>query len=60
MPTPVVDEQDRESCFRVLQACLEKGHYLHPTHPWFLSLAHTEQDIDSTVSAVKEAIATIL
>ncbi len=60
MPTPAVEERDREVCYRILQACLTKGHYLHPTHPWFLTLAHTEQDIDTTVAAVEESIAATL
>jgi glutamate-1-semialdehyde 2,1-aminomutase len=56
MPTPVVDESDRDRCFAVLHACLAKGQYLHPTHPWFLSLSHTEVDIDATIAAVSEAV----
>jgi glutamate-1-semialdehyde aminotransferase len=60
MPTPSVEEHDREACYRVLQTCLSKGHYLHPTHPWFLSLAHTEEDIDTTVAAIEESIAATL
>ncbi len=56
MPTPTVDESDRDRCFGILRSCLSKGHYLHPMHPWYLSLAHTEADIDSTVTAVEGAI----
>jgi glutamate-1-semialdehyde 2,1-aminomutase len=32
-----------------------KGVYLHPHHNWFLSLAHTESDIDETVEKASEA-----
>jgi glutamate-1-semialdehyde 2,1-aminomutase len=56
MPTPSVDDADRDRCNDVLRRCLAKGHYLHPTHPWFLSLAHTDDDIDKTIGSVEEAI----
>lgn len=56
MPTPVVDDEDSDRCFDILRRCLSSGHYLHPTHPWFLSLAHTEADVDATIAAVDTAI----
>jgi len=56
MPTPSVDNADRDRCFEILRRCLATGHYLHPTHPWFLSLAHTDDDISSTILSVDEAI----
>tara|TARA_A100001037_G_C15141829_1_gene634165 strand:+ start:733 stop:1452 length:720 start_codon:yes stop_codon:yes gene_type:complete len=56
MPSPTVDDTDRDRCFKILERCLGLGHYLHPTHPWFLSLAHTEEDIDGTIQAVDEVL----
>ena len=56
MPTPSVEESDRDRCYDILRRCLDRGHYLHPTHPWYLSLAHTEPDIDSTIEAVEASL----
>lgn len=33
---------------------IEKGIFLHPSHHWFLSLAHTDKDVDDTLSAAGE------
>ena len=41
----------------MLQACLARGFYLHPSHPMFLSLSHTKDDITDTIEAVRESIA---
>ncbi len=57
MPTPNIVEEDRERCITMLQGCLARGFYLHPSHPMFLSLSHTEADIEATISAVRESIA---
>ena len=57
MPRPVMAESDRTRCLNMLRGCLARGYYLHPTHPMFLSLAHTEADIEDTIAAVGEAIA---
>lgn len=57
MPTPATDAADRDRCLAMLRACLARGFYLHPGHPMFLSLAHTEADIADTVEAVREVIA---
>lgn len=43
----------------MLQGVLKQGYYLHPGHPMFLSLAHTEQDIEDTIAAVSRAIAAL-
>ncbi|MDE2698542.1 MAG: hypothetical protein OXI23_06705 [Gemmatimonadota bacterium] len=56
MPRPVIDDSDRDRCMAVLRGCLARGYYLHPSHPMFLSLAHTEADIEDTIEAVREAI----
>ncbi len=57
MPRPAMAEFDRTRCLDMLRGCLARGHYLHPTHPMFLSLAHTEADIEDTVEAVRASIA---
>jgi len=36
---------------------LARGYYLHPGHPMFFCLTHTEQDIEATIAAVRESIA---
>jgi glutamate-1-semialdehyde 2,1-aminomutase len=35
--------------------CAQRGVYLHPTHNWFLSAAHTEQDIRRTLDITEAA-----
>lgn len=57
MPQPVIAAEDKQRCIKMLQGCLARGVYLHPSHPMFLSLAHTEQDIEDTIQAVAEAAA---
>ena len=57
MPKPNVVEGDRDRCIAMLQGCLARGFYLHPGHPMFLSLSHTEDDIEDTIMAVQESIA---
>ena len=57
MPTPVTEEEDKDRCIAMLQGCLARGFYLHPMHPMFLTLSHTEQDIEDTITAVQESIA---
>lgn len=57
MPTPIMENDDKDRCIAMLQGCLARGFYLHPSHPMFLSLSHTEEDIDNTIKAVEESIA---
>ena len=57
MPTPVMESEDKERCLAMLQGCLARGYYLHPGHPMFLSLSHTEEDIENTIAAVQDSIA---
>ena len=33
-----------------------KGVYMHPHHNWFLSLAHTEQDVSKTLEVSEESL----
>ncbi|MHB1337066.1 MAG: hypothetical protein ACYCXQ_14115 [Candidatus Humimicrobiaceae bacterium] len=32
---------------------IEKGIFLHPSHHWFLSLVHTDKDVDDTLNAAR-------
>ena len=59
MPKPVGSDDDKDRCLAMLQGALKRGFYLHPGHPMFLSLAHTEQDIEETIAAVREAVAEV-
>jgi glutamate-1-semialdehyde aminotransferase len=36
---------------------LQRGYFIHPTHPWFISYAHDEPRIDATVEAFAAALA---
>jgi glutamate-1-semialdehyde 2,1-aminomutase len=56
MPRPNITEGERDRCIAMLQGCLARGFYLHPGHPMFLTLAHTEQDIEDTIAAVADSI----
>ena len=56
MPRPLMDESDADRCLDMLRGCLARGFYLHPTHPMFLSLAHTEMDIEETIDAVRASV----
>lgn len=40
---------------RFSQSAIRHGVYLHPTHNWFLSAAHTEQDLDDTLARTEQA-----
>ncbi len=40
-------------------AMARRGVFLHPHHNWFLSLAHTEADIELTVERAREAFAAL-
>ncbi len=40
---------------RFCAAMADRGVFLHPHHNWFISLAHTEEDIARTLDAAREA-----
>ncbi len=40
-------------------AMARRGIFIHPHHNWFISLAHTEDDIDKTVEAAKACFAAL-
>jgi glutamate-1-semialdehyde 2,1-aminomutase len=49
------DDADFARGFRFTSEALRRGVYLHPKHNMFLSLAHTEADIDRAMSVVANA-----
>jgi len=55
MPKPVTDEEDQERVAAWLRGCLARGAYIPPGHPLFLSLAHTEEDIEETIQIMADA-----
>jgi len=56
MPTILFeDDADGAKGARFVQEALHRGVYLHPKHNMFLSLAHTEADIDAALSVTDEA-----
>ena len=56
MPTILFDDDaDYAKGSRFMQEALKRGVYLHPRHNMFLSLAHTEADIDSALQVTDEA-----
>ena len=63
-PEPVTDMASASACdtgafSRFFHAMLDEGVYIPPSQfeAWFVSLAHTEADIDATVSAAALALA---
>jgi glutamate-1-semialdehyde 2,1-aminomutase len=63
-PDPVLDYIDARRCDterfgRFHRSMLEQGVYLPPSQfeSWFISLAHTNHDIDATISAARVAMA---
>ena len=56
---PAIMFEDDPACERGLALCsalIKRGVYFHPWHNMFLSLAHTEDDIDRTLEAVDGAM----
>lgn len=49
----------KDSKFRMSRAfagaCADHGVFLHPTHNWFVSTAHTDADVDSALCATERA-----
>ncbi|CAM9482452.1 unnamed protein product [Hapterophycus canaliculatus] len=54
-------KSDSEKFARWHRGMLEKGIYLAPSvyEAGFMSLAHTEEDIDRTIAVAKEVMATL-
>lgn len=59
MPVPVTDEMDQERVLTLLRGCLARGAYIPPSHPLFLSLSHTAEDIEHTIQIVADAAADV-
>ena len=50
------DPGKNEKCKNIFfTEVIEKGIFLRPNHHWFLSLAHTDKDVDDTLNAAEEA-----
>ena len=63
---PVIDmasasSSDMERFSRFFHAMLEQGVYLPPSgyEAWFVSLAHSDEDVESTLAATRAAVATL-
>jgi glutamate-1-semialdehyde 2,1-aminomutase len=41
------------------EAAVERGVYLHPWHNWFLSAAHTDDDVDAILIRTDDAFAAV-
>ena len=35
---------------------IRRGIFFHPGHPWFLSLSHSDEDMERTLGASEEAM----
>lgn len=55
MPNPKLTG-DRAMVIRMLQGALARGHYIHPGHCMFFSLAHTQADVQAAIKAVQDSI----
>jgi len=49
------DEGSFRRSYAFAGACARRGVFFHPLHNWFLSVAHTDADIDATLDAAEEA-----
>ena len=60
---PFMTFQADEGSFRRSYAfageCARRGVFFHPLHNWFVSVAHTDVDIDATLDAAEEAFGEI-
>jgi glutamate-1-semialdehyde 2,1-aminomutase len=60
MPTVLFDDDpDFIKGYRFVTEALMRGVYLHPKHNMFLSMAHTEADIDFALQVTDEAFAAV-
>ena len=56
MPTLLFDDDaDCTKGYRFCQEALKRGVYLHPRHNMFLSMAHSDADIDEALQATAQA-----
>lgn len=54
------DDPDHARACALAHALARRGVLVHPTHNWFLSLAHQPADIDATLDRAEAALAEIL
>ena len=60
MPAVMFDEDPKfEMGYAFCNGLLDRGVYFHPWHNMFLSMAHTEADIDQTLEAVDDTLRTL-
>lgn len=61
MPLMLFRGDDRKAQgARFSQLCVRDGVYLHPAHNWFVSAAHTTQDIEQTLDVTDRAFAALV
>jgi glutamate-1-semialdehyde 2,1-aminomutase len=58
----VLFEDDKEYAVAraFAQAMAHRGSFIHPTHNWFIGLAHTAEDIDLTIEHAQGALAKMI
>ena len=57
MPTVLFEDDDRrEKGFAFCSHVLDQGVYLHPWHNMFLSVAHTESDIEQALARISHRV----
>jgi glutamate-1-semialdehyde 2,1-aminomutase len=49
------DEGSFKRSYAFAGECARRGVFFHPLHNWFVSVAHTDADIDATLDAAEEA-----
>lgn len=54
-----LDDPGKERLSLFGQEALRNGLFLHPTHNWFLSTAHTDEEIDRALEATDAAFAAV-
>jgi glutamate-1-semialdehyde 2,1-aminomutase len=53
------DDPERRRTRRWCSLVTAGGAYAHPTHNWFVSAAHTEEDVARTLEAAERAFKTV-
>jgi glutamate-1-semialdehyde 2,1-aminomutase len=53
------DDPQRQRIRRWCSLVTEAGAYAHPAHNWFVSAAHTEEDVARTLAASARAFETV-
>ena len=56
MPKLAYSEQETPTIRRFFAKMVGRGYFIHPTHPWFISYAHNEACIDTTLENIDAAI----